>query len=189
DEDKTSRRKKNPSKRLQALVGEISEEEPISFSYTDVQRGRIEVFYDAIDRVLSELKERFANEDNNILMSLAKIVLGDGGEESFKLVSNFYNVDEDLLMAEAAIFHNLEDVNFKSANDIVKYLSSNSLSETLPHFTEISKTLATIPVTSCSAERSFSCLRRLKTYLRSTMSQERLHALGLLSIERHYVNR
>ncbi|QQP57420.1 Uncharacterized protein FKW44_002402 [Caligus rogercresseyi] len=166
DEDKTSRRKKNPSKRLQALVGEISEEEP-SLSLIPI----------------------FANEDNNILMSLAKIVLGDGGEESFKLVSNFYNVDEDLLMAEAAIFHNLEDVNFKSANDIVKYLSSNSLSETLPHFTEISKTLATIPVTSCSAERSFSCLRRLKTYLRSTMSQERLHALGLLSIERHYVNR
>ncbi|QQP48515.1 Uncharacterized protein FKW44_008870 [Caligus rogercresseyi] len=183
------KKKENPSKRLQALVGEISEEESISFSYTDVQRGRIEVFYDAIDRVLSELKERFANEDNNILMSLAKIVLGDGGEESFKLVSNFYNVDEDLLMAEAAIFHNLEDVNFKAANDIVKYLSSNSLSETLPHFTEISKTLATIPVTSCSAERSFSCLRRLKTYLRSTMSQERLHALGLLTIERHYVNR
>jgi len=71
----------------------------------------------------------------------------------------------------------------------VKYLCSNSLYETLPHFTEIAKTLATIPTTSCSAERSFSCSRRLKTYLRSTMGQERLHALGLLCLDRSFVNR
>ena len=31
--------------------------------------------------------------------------------------------------------------------------------------------LAVIPATSCSAERSFSALRRLKTYLRNTMGQ------------------
>jgi hypothetical protein len=30
------------------------------------------------------------------------------------------------------------------------------------------------------AERSFSCLRRLKTYLRSTISQERLNHLAVL---------
>ena len=37
-----------------------------------------------------------------------------------------------------------------------------------------------LPVTSCEAERSFSTLRRIKTYLRSTMKQERL--TGLYSI-------
>ena len=37
-------------------------------------------------------------------------------------------------MAEAAIFHNLEGVGFKSANPVVQYLSSNYLYETLPHF-------------------------------------------------------
>jgi len=31
------------------------------------------------------------------------------------------------------------------------------------------------PVSSCEAERSFSCLRRLKTWLRSTMTQQRLN--------------
>ena len=33
----------------------------------------------------------------------------------------------------------------------------------------------TIPITTCTAERSFSCLRRIKTYLQSTMTEERLN--------------
>ncbi|CAL5199708.1 unnamed protein product [Lathyrus oleraceus] len=43
--------------------------------------------------------------------------------------------------------------------------------------------LLTIPVTVASAERSFSRLKLLKTYLRSTMSQERLNGLALIAIE------
>ena len=34
--------------------------------------------------------------------------------------------------------------------------------------------LAVIPATSCSAERSFSALRRLKTYLHNTIGQQRV---------------
>lgn len=40
----------------------------------------------------------------------------------------------------------------------------------------------TIPVTSATAERTFSVLRRMKTYLRSTMTQERLNNVMLLHI-------
>ena len=43
---------------------------------------------------------------------------------------------------------------------------------------------STIPVTTCECERSVSSLRHLKSYLRSTMGQERLSALALLNI--HY---
>ena len=39
--------------------------------------------------------------------------------------------------------------------------------------------------TSSEAERSFSSLRRLKTYLRSTMTQDRLTGLAMLHI--HYL--
>ncbi len=41
----------------------------------------------------------------------------------------------------------------------------------------------TIPVTVASAERSFSKLKLIKNYFRSTMSQEKLSTLSILSIE------
>ncbi|XP_008190126.1 zinc finger MYM-type protein 1-like [Acyrthosiphon pisum] len=41
---------------------------------------------------------------------------------------------------------------------------------------------ATIPVTTCTSERSFSSLKRIKTYLRSTMGENRLNGLALLNI-------
>ena len=42
--------------------------------------------------------------------------------------------------------------------------------------------LATLPVTSCECERSFSAMRRLKNYTRSTMVEERLNGLALMEI-------
>ena len=58
----------------------------------------------------------------------------------------------------------------------------------LPELAKAMKILAVIPATSCSAERSFSSLKRLKTYLRNSMGQERLSNLALLHIERENVN-
>jgi hypothetical protein len=42
----------------------------------------------------------------------------------------------------------------------------------------------TLPLTSATAERSFSTLRRLKSYLRSTMGESRLNGLAQMSINR-----
>ena len=47
------------------------------------------------------------------------------------------------------------------------------------------KTLLTYPVTTCVAERSFSGMKRLKTPLRSTMSDERLSSLAVLHVHKH----
>ncbi|KAJ1530159.1 hypothetical protein ONE63_005090 [Megalurothrips usitatus] len=44
--------------------------------------------------------------------------------------------------------------------------------------------LTTLPVSNASAERSFSALRRLKTWLRSSMSQDRLTGLALMHVHR-----
>ena len=46
--------------------------------------------------------------------------------------------------------------------------------------------LLTMPVASATAEMSFSVLRRLKTYVRLTMKNDRLSSLGLMHINRDF---
>ena len=44
----------------------------------------------------------------------------------------------------------------------------------------------TIPVSSATAERSFSCLKCLKTYLRNSMGRLRLSDLAVLAVNKEY---
>ena len=60
---------------------------------------------------------------------------------------------------------------------------------TFPNSLIAYRILLTIPVTVATAERSFSKLKLIKSYLRSTMSQERLNGLALLSIEKDMVKK
>jgi len=41
----------------------------------------------------------------------------------------------------------------------------------------------TLPVSTASCERSFSCIKRVKTYTRTSMKETRLCGLGFMSIE------
>ena len=66
------------------------------------------------------------------------------------------------------------------AIDILKFLNDV---DCFPNASIAYRILLTIPVTVASAERSFSKLKLLKSYLRSTMLQERLNELALIAIE------
>jgi hypothetical protein len=50
--------------------------------------------------------------------------------------------------------------------------------------TKLCKLVLTISATSASAKRSFSALKRIKTYLRINQTQNRLSNLSLLSIKK-----
>ncbi len=54
-----------------------------------------------------------------------------------------------------------------------------------PNVSIACRILLTVPVTVTSAERSFSKLKILKNYLRSSISQERLNGLAMLCIEKN----
>uniref|UniRef100_A0A6P7GT49 52 kDa repressor of the inhibitor of the protein kinase-like n=1 Tax=Diabrotica virgifera virgifera TaxID=50390 RepID=A0A6P7GT49_DIAVI len=56
------------------------------------------------------------------------------------------------------------------------------LAEPLPNEQVLLQLLCTLPVTTSTAERTFSALRRMKTYLRTTMTEERLNGLALLHV-------
>lgn len=56
-----------------------------------------------------------------------------------------------------------------------------------PSLKEVLQVALTVPVSSCSCERSFSALRQLHTWLRQTMGQKRLHNLAVMAIENSIV--
>nr|CAH7756154.1 unnamed protein product [Callosobruchus chinensis] len=66
---------------------------------------------------------------------------------------------------------------------LLKAIVELHLKEMFPNVVVAIKIFLTMPVTVASCERSFSKLKLIKTYLRSTMGQERLSGLAILSIE------
>jgi hypothetical protein len=52
--------------------------------------------------------------------------------------------------------------------------------ELYPNIHRAVKVLLTMPVTSATAKRSVSAIKRIKTYLRSTMVEDRLNGLSLM---------
>ncbi|KAG6413837.1 hypothetical protein SASPL_126552 [Salvia splendens] len=68
-----------------------------------------------------------------------------------------------------------------SSMDIFEYVRKM---DSYPNISIAYRILFTAPVTVASAERSFSKLKLLKNYLRSTMSQQRLNGLATLCIEK-----
>ncbi|XP_050516738.1 uncharacterized protein LOC126891602 [Diabrotica virgifera virgifera] len=70
-----------------------------------------------------------------------------------------------------------------SISGLYKFLYENGALEMCPNIDIALRMILSAPVSNCSGERSFSTLRRVKNYLRSTMGTERLTALSLLTIE------
>ena len=183
--------RRQTSTRLQALVGENpshnAQSKPEDFH-------RVNTYFTSLDKVLAEIEARFGRNDQDVLCALGDITLSDSPAiRSFNLVSSYYSLDRDLLQADQRLFCQFkkahpEPKSLKTAADVIETLHANRLFEMVPEFSKVVSILAVIPAKSCSAERSFSGLRRLKTYLCSTMGQSRLNSLAIISIERAYGN-
>ena len=78
--------------------------------------------------------------------------------------------------------------NSSSALAALKYIIQAKLVECFPNLYVALHTFLTILVAVATAEQSFSKLKLIKTFLRSTMTQSRLSSLAVLSIERE-INR
>ena len=85
------------------------------------------------------------------------------------------NLDMELICWGAKWDNHKGEVPNKPA-DTVLQCDSNYF----PNIATLLRIVCTLPVTSCSCERSISGLKQLKTYLRSTMGQARLNGLELM---------
>lgn len=91
---------------------------------------------------------------------------------------------KERLRTELEVIYSRDD--FRSLKGIIptiNYIISNNMNDLFKEVLKLLKLLVVTPMTSSEAERSFSTLKRIKTCLRSTMGEERLNALSILSIE------
>lgn len=72
--------------------------------------------------------------------------------------------------------------------ELLQFLLKNHLSETVPNLIILIRIFLTIGISVASCERSFSKLKLIKNYSRSTMSTLRLSNLAILSIEHKLTN-
>ena len=70
-----------------------------------------------------------------------------------------------------------------SVLEIVSLMLESRVSSSFPEAYKLVVLFVTIPVTVATAERSFSKMKLIRTYLRSKISQEGLDNLAILSIE------
>ena len=87
-----------------------------------------------------------------------------------------------------ASFRRVRGLGCMTVSEMLQTMQENDLFGIFPEFSKVVHIIALISATSCSAERSFSVLHRLKTYLRSTMGQQRVRNIALINIERGYAN-
>ncbi|XP_063788649.1 zinc finger MYM-type protein 1-like [Pseudophryne corroboree] len=158
---------------------------------------RVNFFYTVLDVVMSSLKERFEQLQQHtnrfkFLYDLKNIAeqdkenlrqqcinlenhLSDGGNR---------DINGNKLFDELCAFRDLfstELENLENPYEAIKFIHSNELS--FPNLKIAFRILLTLPVSVASGERSFSRLKLIKNYLRSSISQERLVSLSMVAIE------
>jgi hypothetical protein len=103
------------------------------------------------------------------------------------IMSQYGNdIDESRLILHLSMLNDLcrratPPISVVEISDVVKLFSDNDpWMQLLPEVVNLLRLYLTLPVTSCTAERRFSSLRRLKTFLRSTVTQARLNHIAVL---------
>ena len=81
------------------------------------------------------------------------------------------------------------DVRKLVSSEMAQKLKTSGAAALIPNIFSAVVIMATMPVSSCEAERSFSALRRIKNYMRTRTGQDRLSSLTLLHLERDIVNK
>lgn len=146
------------------------------------------IFIPFVDHFLDQLESRFNERLSGVIPveGLIPAKLHKYSVEEIVSAGMVYELDHQVskqqLFAEVVLWKN----RWEGQKDLVA-----TAIEALPFcnnfYPSIKKLLtifATLPVTTATAERSFSCLKRLKTDLRSTMTEERLNGLALLNIHK-----
>ena len=100
--------------------------------------------------------------------------------EKFLRFNEYSDIDGLDLFSELKVLREVLREEISTPIEVLSYIKTL---DSFPNVYIAYKILLTIPVTVVTAKRSFSKLKLLKSYLKSTMLQDRLNVLVILSIE------
>lgn len=159
-------------------------------SETPEEYYRKNLFIPFVDHVRNQMKDRF--ETHKTLVSALQIFLlrrvTSNCEKELIACKEFYEYtlpDSSTLMAEYSIWQSKwikMEANLRPGNALDSLLQCNF--NLFPNIYTLLQILATIPISTATPERTFSTIKRLKTYLRNSTSENRLNRLALLSTHR-----
>lgn len=179
----------------------MSGEKSIDSGLNLIQETRREQL-EAVDKLTSELKKRTLQM--NILHELFAFlqiqILLDAEKDEFivrniqHLCEKYSELNASAMIAEVhrirrhiSLFkevHPEENIFAWTTLELLSWIIKWKMQESLINIVVALRIFLTITVSNATCERSFSKLKLIKTYQRSTMSQERLSNLAILSIER-----
>lgn len=146
----------------------------------------------------NQLKIRFEQREFQAVCDMEEMLLNAANGRQFdipKSLAELYvkDINLDRLKIQLkmlpdfmkAVNETVKDItNVRTICDALTSDSSMLGKKMLSEVATILQIYLTLPVTTSTAERSFSVLRRLKTWLRSTMTQERMNNLLLLHVHK-----
>ena len=153
---------------------------------------RLNVFYPFIDHVITELETRFLHDHEGLvaLQHLIPISLRDISEDQLKSIQDYYgkflslNEREDLVTDIMKWKKKYENVAQQEKPKSISLALSDCSPQTFPVLHKLFIIYLATPVGSVSCEISFSALRRLKLWTRSSMKEERLSGLAMMLVHR-----
>lgn len=178
------RRRRVASRRhADAIILETTGVRDNDVTYEGLRRS---IYIPIIDCMLSELNQRFAGHTLDIMQAIQSC---NPKASSFldpqKLlpIVNAYNLSKDMLAEECPLAkRTLVSKSISSVYEIFVELAP--LRNAFPTLLKLLQIVLTVAVSSASCERTFSSLKRIKTWLRTTMTEQRLTDLAINSIER-----
>jgi hypothetical protein len=149
------------------------------------------LYNDIFDNIVVQLQERFGSLPQMQFTSLLDPLKYEAYRTNFP-VSEFETLKQthkdlfDFVISknELTVLYSLEDFFYKHPYQLVCSLKSRQLDTALPEIFKLGLLIVTVPSTTASVEISFSALKRIKTYQRSTQNEQRLSGLEILSIEK-----
>ncbi|XKL68810.1 hypothetical protein PGB90_006579 [Kerria lacca] len=101
--------------------------------------------------------------------------------------SEHFDRERLILLRDMLLDCIVEDgISSKNLNDIVNFLRKRlELAAIVSEIFRLITIMLTIPVTSVTCKRSFSAMRRIKTYLRNSLSAEGLNYVSVLNIHQY----